>query len=331
MILNSIKGKLIKAVETNPDLNLKDARDRDVESMSIFSAMTAHEQHHGSFNGRLHMWFAAGTPRGSPMSAHAAIGEAAQAHDIGLTMHCAEAPKDLSIYRESYDCSPFQFCKTTILTGSKSVFAHCVHPDPKAGDFDILRETRSTVSHNPTSNLKLGSGTAPIPDMLAAGVNIALGTDGAPCNNTYDMFREMHLASILHGGVREQAGIITAYQVLEFATINGARALGLEDQIGSLEIGKKADVVIVAPDGVGAAPWDSKQVLQGGLDPVTTLVHCQGVDVEYVLVDGKMLVGAGKLIGINENEIVEKAKLAIRGIRERSGIKARDQMKLNYR
>lgn len=264
------------------------------------------------------------------MSAHAAIGEAAQKHNVGLTMHCAEAPRDLSIYRDSYDCSPFQFCHTTKLTGTKSVFAHCVHPDPLAGDFDILRETQSTVSHNPTSNLKLGSGVAPIPDMLAAGVNIALGTDGAPCNNTYDMFREMHLASVLHGGVREQAGLITAYQVLEFATINGARSLGLEDQIGSLEVGKKADIVIVAPKGVGAAPWDAAQVLEGGIDPVTTLVYCHGNDVEYVVVNGKMLLNKGELVGIDEDELTEKAKIAISGIRKRSGIKARNHMQLNF-
>jgi cytosine/adenosine deaminase-related metal-dependent hydrolase len=325
------KGKLIKAVETNPDLNLKDARDRDVESMSISSALAAHEKYHGSFDDRLHMWFSAGTPRGSPISAHASIGEAAQAHNIGLTMHCAEAPKDLSIYRDAYSCSPFQFCQNTKLTGSKSVFAHCVHPDPAAGDLDILRETKSTVSHNPTSNLKLGSGVAPIPDMLAAGINIALGTDGAPCNNTYDMFREMHLASILHGGIREQAGLVTAYQVLEFATINGARALGLEDQIGSLEVGKKADIVVVAPKGIGAAPWDPEQVLDGGVDPVTTLVHCDGVDVESVVVNGKVLVMGGELVGVDEKEVVKRARVAIKGIRERSCVGARNHMELKYR
>ena len=212
-MLTCSQGKLIKSAETNPDLKLKDARDRDVSSMSVDSALAAHQTHHGSFDGRLHMWFAAGTPRGSPMSAHTSIGDTARAHDIGLTMHCAEAPKDLTIYRDYYQCSPFQFCRDTKLTGEKSVFAHVVHPDPAAGDFDILRESKSTVSHNPTSNLKLGSGIAPIPDMLAAGVNVSLGTDGAPCNNTYNMLTEMHLASILHGGARQQAGIITAYQV----------------------------------------------------------------------------------------------------------------------
>ncbi|KAF2681596.1 5-methylthioadenosine/S-adenosylhomocysteine deaminase n1 [Lentithecium fluviatile CBS 122367] len=323
-------GKLIKAPETNPDLKLKDARDRDVASMSLNSALVAHEAYHGSENDRLHIWFAAGTPRGSPIDAYAAIGEVASKHDIGVTMHCAEAPRDLPIYRDYYQCSPLQFCETTKLTGTKSVFAHVVHPDPDAGDFRILCQTKSTVSHNPTSNLKLGSGISPIPSMVAAGVNVALGTDGAPCNNTYDMFREMHIASILHSGAQQDAGVLNAYQVLEFATINGARALGLEEQIGSLEVGKKADVVIVAPRGLDAAPWDANQVPLGGVDPVTVLVHNSGVDVDTVLVDGCVLVENGKLPHIDETVIIRRATESVAGIRKRSGVGARNHMALKY-
>ncbi|KAI4953762.1 hypothetical protein J4E91_002610 [Alternaria rosae] len=323
-------GKLIKVGETNSDLNMKDARDRDVDSMSVEVALLAHEKHHGSSNDRLHMWFAAGTPRGSPMAVHATIGEAARAHDIGLTMHCAEAPKDLPIYRQYYQCSPFEFCRDTQLTGPKSVFAHCVHPDPAAGDFDILRESKSTVSHNPTSNLKLGSGVAPIPDMVASGVNVALGTDGAPCNNTYDMFQEMHLASILHGGVRQNAGVLSAYDVLEFATINGARALGLEDEIGSLEVGKKADIVVVEPKGVSCAPWDPNEQASGGIDPITVLIHSSGADVDTVLVDGQLLVSNGKLLHIDEETIIRKAKKSVEDIRKRSDVGARNHMSLKY-
>ncbi|KAI4685252.1 uncharacterized protein J4E84_005979 [Alternaria hordeiaustralica] len=323
-------GKLIKVGETNSDLNMKDARDRDVDSMSVEVALSAHKKYHGSSDDRLHMWFAAGTPRGSPMAVHATIGEAARAHDIGLTMHCAEAPKDLPIYRQYYQRSPFEFCRDTHLTGPKSVFAHCVHPDAAAGDFDILRESKSTVSHNPTSNLKLGSGVAPIPDMVASGVNVALGTDGAPCNNTYDMFREMHLASILHSGVRQNAGVLSAYDVLEFATINGARALGLEDDIGSLEVGKKADIVVVEPKGVSCAPWDPNEQTSGGIDPVTVLIHSSGADVDTVLVDGQLLVSNGKLLRIDEETIIQKAKKSVADIRKRSDVGARNHMSLKY-
>lgn len=325
-----IQGKLVKAPESNPDLNMKDARDRDVDAMSIDAALETYKKYHGSCNDRLHIWLAAGTPRGSPMSGHAAIGEAAQKHNMGLTMHCAEAPKDLTIYREYYQTSPFEFCQRTKLTGAKSVFAHCVHPDPAAGDFSILRDTQSTVSHNPTSNLKLGSGIAPIPDMIAAGVNISLGTDGAPCNNTYDMWREMHLASILHGGARQEAGILTAYDVLEFATINGARALGLEQEIGSLEVNKKADIIVVTPNGPSCAPWSAAEQTNGGIDPVTMLVHSGEIKVEYVLVDGEVLVQNGELVMLDEEDLVQRARTSIQGIRSRSNVVARNHMSLNY-
>lgn len=298
--------------------------------MSLSSAIVAHEKHHGACNGRLHIWLAASTPRGSPSSSHAVVGEAAQKHDIGLTMHCAEAPKDLEIYRQYYQCSPFQFCQDTGLTGAKSVFAHVVHPDQAAGDLNILGKSKSTASHNPTSNLKLGSGVAPIPDMLAAGINVALGTDGAPCNNAYDMFREMHLASILHCGVRHDAGLLGAYQVLEMATINGARALGLEHQIGSLEIGKKADIVVVRPKGLSTAPWDPEQVILGGIDPVTVLVHSPSTEVETVLVDGEMLVEGGELVYLDESRIMSQARDSAAGIRSRSGVSAHTHTQLNF-
>ncbi|EUC39884.1 hypothetical protein COCMIDRAFT_110276 [Bipolaris oryzae ATCC 44560] len=323
-------GKLIKVAETNANLNMKDARDRDVDSMSVAAALSAHKKHHSTCNDRLHVWFAAGTPRGSPMAAHASIGETARSQNIGVTMHCAEAPKDLPIYHEYYQCSPMQFCRDASLTGPKSVFAHCVHLDPAAGDYDVLRESNSTVSHNPTSNLKLGSGVASIPDMVASGVNVALGTDGAPCNNTYDMFREMHLAAILHGGVRQQAGVLSAYDVLEFATINGAKALGLDKEIGSLEVGKKADVVVVEPRGVSNIPWVASEQSTGGMDPVTVLVHSSGADVDTVIVDGQVLVSKGRLLHIDECIIMDQARDSIAGIRQRSGVGARNHMSLKY-
>jgi cytosine/adenosine deaminase-related metal-dependent hydrolase len=316
-----LQGKLVKFEESNKELNITDPRDKDMASMSISSMLEAHKTHHGSFNDRLHVWAAAGTPRGSPLSSHLGIGEACKEHDIGLTMHCAEAPKDLSIYKDSYGLTPMQFCQEAKLTGKKTVLAHMVHLDLPT-DLPILRETGTTVAHNPNSNLKLASGIAKIPEMLDAGVSVSLGTDGAPCGNTYDMFREMHLVGILHKGANLNATLVGAETVLEMATINGARALGLEEEIGSIEVGKKADFVVVNP-GLGAAPWDERQVEEGGINPMTALVYsCSGRDVEMVVVDGEVLVESGKLIRVVEEAILEDAKKSIRGIRERSGIKA---------
>lgn len=319
--LTRIQGKLVKFEESNKELNITDPRDKDVASMSISSMLAAHEKHHGTFNGRLHVWAAAGTPRGSPLSSHLGIGEACKVRDIGLTMHCAEAPRDLAIYRESYGLTPMQFCHQAKLTGKKTVLAHMVHLDLEY-DLPILEATGTTVAHNPNSNLKLASGIAKVPEMLEGGINVSLGTDGAPCGNTYDMFREMHLTSILHKGANLDAEFVGAEAVLEMATINGARALGLEGEIGSIEVGKKADFVVVKP-GLNAAPWDEGQVALGGLNPMTVVVYsCSGSEVEMVVVDGEVLVSEGKLVKMDEGEVIEAAKRTIQGIRERSGVKA---------
>lgn len=315
-------GKLVKFEESNQELNLKDPRDRDIESMSVESMLAAHAKWDGALDGRLHVWAAAGTPRGSPLSSHRGIGEACREHDIGLTMHCAEAPKDLTIYRDMYSCTPMQFCEQAKLTGRKTVLAHMVHLDLST-DLPILKESGTSIAHNPNSNLKLASGIAKVPEMLDAGVNVSLGTDGGPCGNTYDMFREMHLAGILHKGANLDAGLVGAETVLEMATINGARALGLEKEVGSLEVGKKADFVVVNPKGLYSAPWDEEQVLGGGVDPMTTVVYsCTAGDVESVFVDGEILVAEGKLVKLDEAEIIAATKESIKGIRERSGVKS---------
>ncbi|GME27493.1 hypothetical protein GTA08_BOTSDO02107 [Neofusicoccum parvum] len=176
-------GKLVKSQETNPSVNISDARDKDLAHMSIVSALAAHSAHHGSFNNRVHVWMAAGTPRGSPLAEHRAIGDACRAHGIGLTMHCAEASRDHEIYRTHYSNTPVEFCQDAHLTGPRTVLAHMVHLDVEK-DVPLLRDTRTHVAHNPTSNCKLASGVAKVPELLEAGVNVCLGTDGAPCNNT---------------------------------------------------------------------------------------------------------------------------------------------------
>lgn len=301
--------------------------------MSIDAALAAHATHHGSFSGRLHVWMAAGTPRGSPFAEHRAIGEACAAQGINLTMHCAEASRDRDIYRDCYGgTTPVGFCEDArLLTGSsavasctkKTVLAHMVHLD-LAVDLPLLAQSPgASVAHNPTSNCKLGSGVAPVPEMLEAGINVCLGTDGAPCNNSYDMFREMHLASILQAGARQEAGVLPATTALEMATINGAKALGLDDEVGSLERGKKADFVVVGIP-LGATPFEENQVTEGGIDPVTCVVHsCTAADVKMVVIDGTVVVEDGRLLTMDEEEIVRNARTAIKGIRERSGVKAR--------
>lgn len=297
--------------------------------MSIDAALAAHEKYDGSCGGRLHVWMAAGTPRGSAESAHKAIGDACSAHGMGLTMHCAEAPKDLVIYRESYGCSPVEFCHRTNLIGKgrQTVLAHMVNLD-LSKDLPLLYETGATVAHNASSNCKLGSGIAAVPEMLKEKINVSMGTDGAPCANTYDMIQEMRVSALVHKGSRQDAAAITAEEVLTMATINGARALGLEKEIGSLEVGKKADFVVIDPSGLHCVPFDPQQVLDGGIDPVTTVVFsCSGADVDKVVVDGEVLVDDRKLVKCDEKQIREAAQRTIRRIRNKSEVRSKIKRK----
>lgn len=312
--------------------------------MSIPELLKAHETHHDSHEGRVHVWAASGTPRGTAISHYLELGETCAKHGISATMHCAEAPRDREIYRDTYQCSAMEFIRDAKLYGQKApsaqgsdqlshrlVLAHMVNLDDHI-DIPLLASTQTSVAHNPSSNLKLASGVAPVPAMLSASspVNVSLGTDGAPCSNHYDMFQEMHLAAILHKGVQHDASLIPAETALEMATINGAKALGLETDIGSLEAGKKADFVVVDPygaGGLGAVPWSSGSS-RNVVSPVTTVVHgCTGRDVDMTVVNGVVLVREGKLVRggrAEEMNIIHMAQEAVEGLLQRCNT-GRDQ------
>lgn len=328
MGIRACLGKLTKGAESPPVEALRDARDKDLAHMSIASLLDAHKTHDGTANSRIRVWAALGTPRGAPLAAYEEVAAACRSHGVGgLTMHLAEAPRDPGILAEAYGGrSPGAFCADAGLlppAGTpRTVLAHMVHVDVGT-DGAVLARGGLAVAHNPASNLKLSSGVAPVQGLLEAGVNVALGTDGAPCNNTYDMLREMHLAAMLHKGVQMDAGAVGAHAALEMATVNGAKALGLEGEVGSLEAGKRADLAVLDVRGVWAAPWDREEVEGGGMDPVSLVVGCcTGRDVEMAFVDGRCLVRDGKLVGVDEEEIVAAARRSIRGIRQRSGVGA---------
>lgn len=251
---------------------------------------------------------------------NAHVGKSCKEHNVPLTVHVGEASRDRELIRESYEGrpSPVEFCERTHITGSRTVLAHTVHLDLDK-DLDILQRTLISVVHNPTSNFKLADGVAPIPQMLAKEINVALGSDGAPCSNTYDLFRDMHLTAILHKAVTEDPSQISAEQTIKMATINGARALGLDAEIGSLETGKKAEFAVVNPGGLGSAPYDTAKLGQGTIHPPTIIVHSScGSDVVLVVVDGKEVVRDGILLTADEEDIKRLSREAARDIRSRT-------------
>lgn len=229
--------------------------------------------------------------------------------NIPITMHCAEVRADRDFFH-SQNHTPMSYCQSVGLLGPQTVLVHMVHLDDS--DVATLVETGTHVAHCPTSNAKLASGICRLPSLLSSGVNVGLGTDGAPCNNTNDLLQEMKLAGIIHKAISYDPTIISAEQVLEMATINGAKALGLEKDIGSLEVGKKADFVVIDTRKVHLQPW---------FNPVSTVVYSvTGRDVEMVVVDGKEVVRGGKLTTMDEEEVWKEAKQRGRDVVSRAGL-----------
>ena len=229
--------------------------------------------------------------------------------NIPITMHCAEVRTDREFFA-GQNHTPMSFCESVGLLGPQTTLVHMVHLDDS--DIQKLAETKTNIAHCPTSNAKLASGICRVPDLQKAGVNIGLGTDGAPCNNTCDLLQEMKLAAIIHKSISYDPTAVPAEDVLEMATINGAKALGLADQIGSLEIGKKADFVAIDMRKIHLQPWFS---------PVSAVVYsATGRDVEMTVVDGKIVVRDGKLLTMNEAEIIEEGQRRSKEVVHRAGL-----------
>jgi cytosine/adenosine deaminase-related metal-dependent hydrolase len=197
------------------------------------------------------------------------------------------------------------------LVGPKVVFAHGVWLTE--GEWDILARKHATVAHCPSSNMKLSSGIASVQQMIKTGVNVSLGCDGGPSNNSYDMIREMKTASLLQKVRTMDPLTLNASTALEMATIKGARALGLGSEIGSIEVGKKADLIIVNL---------RKPHLTPTFNPVSSVVYAaEGSDVETTIIDGKIIMENRVVKTLDEDKVVSLAgERAIR-LLERAGVK----------
>ncbi|GAB7356319.1 hypothetical protein MBLNU459_g7116t1 [Dothideomycetes sp. NU459] len=277
--------------------------------MSLLGAIKMHEKWDGKADDRIRVWFGARTPGGVSEALYKEMTSVSKAKNIPITMHCAEAPAD-KVFFSSVGHTAMSYCSDVGLLGPSTVLVHMVHLEDS--DIAKLAETGTHVVHCPTSNTKLASGICRVPDLLKSGVSVTLGTDGAPCNNTCDMFRELHLCGILHKVSRMDPTAVPAETVLELATINGAKALGLGDTIGPLEVGKKADFVAVDFRAVHLQPWHN---------PVGAVVYsATGRDVEMVVVDGRIVVNNGKLLTMDEEEIWREGARRAKEIVVRAGL-----------
>jgi len=230
------------------------------------------------------------------------------ADEYGLPMgvHLLENRAERGQLEEKLGKSPVTFLQEIGCLDKNLLAFHCVYLSPE--EIDLFAEHGCKVSHNPASNMKLASGIAPVPDMQKAGVTVGLGTDGAASNNTLDMIREMNTAAKLHKVARLDPTLMDARTVLRMATIEGAKALGLEDVTGSLEVGKKADIILLDLDKPHLTPIYSEY---------SHLAYAAGgADVDTVVINGKVVMENRRLLTIDEQAAMQNVREIAAGIKK---------------
>ncbi|MDY2699772.1 MAG: amidohydrolase [Lachnospiraceae bacterium] len=224
------------------------------------------------------------------------VSEEAKKNHMGIHVHLSESESEIQQIKEKYGCSPIEMADRNGLFDVPAIAAHCVQITES--DMEILKNKNVSVVTNPASNMKLGNGFAPVPAMLEKGINVCLGTDGAASNNSLNMFHELSLLTLIHKGVQKTPQCVSAREGFRIATINGARALGLEKETGSLEAGKKADIAILNLNTPSLTPRNN---LIAGLS-----YSANGSEVETVIIDGRITMENRKVLTLDEELVYSK-------------------------
>ena len=226
-----------------------------------------------------------------------------------ITTHLSETTFELEVAASLYGRTDSEFLSDIGFLGPDVIAVHCVHC--KSHDIRILLHHKTKVSHNPCSNLYLASGCPPIPEMLLAGVTVGLASDGPASSNNHSLFQAMKFAALMQKGFHQDATIMTAEKVMEMATIDGARAVGLEAQIGSIEIGKKADLIVIDYENAFMTPIHN---------PVSAIVYSAlGHEVSTVIIDGRFVMRDGVVTTVNEAEVRRQAQINADDLTRRAG------------
>ena len=237
------------------------------------------------------------------------VGRLAGERGVMIHTHASENTSECQIVESETGLRNVAYLDQVGITGPHVALAHCVHLNNH--EMAILKSSGTHVAHCPSSNSKLGSGIAPVKELLNRGISVSLGADGAACNNRLDMFSEMRLAALLQKTLHGP-DTLTAETVLRMATVEGARALGEQDALGTLEAGKRADVIVVRLNELHVTPRT---------DLVSTMVYAtQATDVDTVIIDGEVVMRQRKLLTIDEAETIAAANREQEELLRRAGL-----------
>lgn len=276
---------------------------------SISESVELIENWHGKADGRIRCCFAPRFAVSCSRELLSEVAKIARERDVMIHTHASENKTECEMVERDTGMRNAAYLDSIGISGAHVMLAHCVHVDES--ELELLNRIGTNVAHCPSSNLKLGSGIAPVAEMLERGISVSLGADGAPCNNRLDMFTEMRTAALLQKALHGPE-VLPANRALRMATIEGARALGLADEVGSLEVGKRADVVVVDLKQLHSSPE---------ADVISSLVYStQPSDVRATIIDGRMVMRDGELTTMDEDDVIAEANGEAISLRQRVGL-----------
>jgi cytosine/adenosine deaminase-related metal-dependent hydrolase len=292
--------------ETTPEAP---ARLREDGRHALDASLALYRQYNGSHQGRIRVALAPRFALSCSRELLEAVAATSEREGMLVHTHASEQLEEIAMVRAATRRANIDYFGEVGLTSPRLNVAHCVWVDE--GEQALLAARDVKVTHCPGSNLKLGSGVAPVPEMRSQGICVSLGTDGAACNNHLDMFGEMRLAATLQA-MRREPGVLPAREVLWMATRSGARALGLETEVGSIEPGKRADLILIDHANVHMAPSP---------DPFSAVVYAaRPTDVRMTMVDGEIRVRDGVPVHLDEPDIAATARDEARRLAARAGL-----------
>jgi cytosine/adenosine deaminase-related metal-dependent hydrolase len=277
---------------------------------SINSTIDLAKSFHNSENGRINYGFA---PRFVLSCSEGLMKETLNImNDFDGSLyhtHSSENKSEIKAVKEKYGKENIEYFNSIGILSDRTILAHAIHTNEK--EVELLKTTKTRVAHCPSSNLKLGSGVADIPKYLDRGISVSIGADGAPCNNNLNMFIEMRLASLIQKPIYEPT-VMDAKQMIKLATIEGAKALHLENEIGSIEVGKKADLLFLNLEKANHTMLDSDENLYSSI-----VYSADKSDVDSVMVEGKWVVRNGINQIYDKEEMLFDGKMELRKLLNR--------------
>ena len=303
-VARAVEDAGIRAVLSYGMIDFGDAERREAE---IKENMTLYEACNGMADGRIKVFFGPHSPYTASEELLIKVRELADEHNIGIHIHVSETQKEINDSLDEKGLRPFEYLEKIGFLGPDVVAAHCVWLSED--EIEIIKKHDVKVSHNPCSNMKLASGIAPVSKLIDNDICVSIGTDGASSNNNLDLIEELKTASLLQKVSTLDPKVLTSDEAIEMATIKGAETLGLSDEIGSIEVGKKADIILIDTNNANMTP-DSSSLSSN------VVYSANGSNVDTTICNGKVLMENKKLTTLDEDEIYARARQAIKELKE---------------